>query len=132
MHLQKVHKLNCILIFRDFNLFSRCFKIIGLGYTITLIYLWVQNPELAIQRVRDRVASGGHNIQEDVLRRRYGVGLKYLFDIYMPLCDRWMIGDNTNPPFSLVAEGNSKRTIIKDEDKFKRIRKLVESDEEQH
>lgn len=101
------------------------------GYTITLIYLWVQNPELAIQRVRDRVASGGHNIQEDVLRRRYSVGLHYLFDIYMPLCDRWMIGDNTNPPFSLVAEGNSKRTIIKDEDKFKKIRKLVESNEGQ-
>ncbi len=99
------------------------------GYTITLIYLWLQNPELAIQRVRDRVESGGHNIQEDVLRRRYAVGIKYLFEIYMPLCDSWMIGDNTNPPFSLVAEGNSKRTIIKDEDKFKRIRKVLEIDE---
>ena len=98
------------------------------GYTVTLLYLWVQSPEIAIQRVRDRVASGGHNIPEKVLRRRYVTGVQYLFDIYMPLCDRWMIGDNTIPPFTLVAEGNDKRTIIKDEEKFKKIRKVIEND----
>lgn len=96
------------------------------GYSVTLLYLWVQSPEIAIQRVRDRVASGGHNIPENVLRRRYVTGIQYLFDIYMPLCDRWMIGDNTIPPFTLVAEGNDKRTIIKDEEKFKKIRKVIE------
>ena len=96
------------------------------GYSVTLLYLWVQSPEIAIQRVRDRVASGGHNIPDNVLRRRYVTGIQYLFDIYMPLCDRWMIGDNTIPPFTLVAEGNDKRTIIKDEEKFKRIRKVIE------
>ena len=96
------------------------------GYSVTLLYLWVQSPEIAIQRVRDRVASGGHNIPDNVLRRRYVTGIQYLFDIYMPLCDRWMIGDNTIPPFTLVAEGNDKRTIIKDEEKFKKIRKVIE------
>ena len=98
------------------------------GYSVTLLYLWVQSPEIAIQRVRDRVASGGHNIPDNVLRRRYVTGIQYLFDIYMPLCDRWMIGDNTIPPFTLVAEGNDKRTIIKDEEKFKRIRKVIEDE----
>ena len=96
------------------------------GYSVTLLYLWVQSPEIAIQRVRDRVASGGHNIPDNVLRRRYVTGIQYLFDIYMPLCDRWMIGDNTIPPFTLVAEGNDKRTIIKDEEKFKKIRTVIE------
>ena len=38
------------------------------GYSVTLLYLWVQSPEIAIQRVRDRVASGGHNIPDNVLR----------------------------------------------------------------
>ena len=98
------------------------------GYTVTLIYLWLQSPELAIQRVRDRVASGGHNIPEDVLRRRYATGLKYLFKIYMPLCDSWMLADNTVPPFTVIAEGNSKRTVIKDEEKFRKIRKLAEDE----
>ncbi len=100
------------------------------GYKITLIYLWLQSPELAIQRVRDRVANGGHNIPEDVLRRRYKVGINYLFDTYMQLCDNWIIGDNTHPPFTVVAEGNRERTLIKDDVTFKKIRSLLEQDEE--
>lgn len=96
------------------------------GYKITLIYLWLQSPELAIQRVRNRVLSGGHNIPEDVLRRRYKMGIQYLFDTYLPLCDNWIIADNTHPPFTVVAEGNLERTLIKDENKFKKIRSLIE------
>ena len=101
------------------------------SYSVTILYLWIQSPEIAIQRVRDRVASGGHNIPEDVLRRRYTTGLKYLFDIYMPICDRWMIADNSGPTFILIAEGDDKRIIIKDEDKFKRIRTMIAEDDEQ-
>ena len=100
------------------------------NYTITILYLWVQSPEIAIQRVRDRVAAGGHNIPENVLRRRYTTGLKYLFDIYMPFCDRWMIADNSGNTFTLIAEGDKNRSIIKDEAKFKRIRKMTELDNE--
>lgn len=96
------------------------------GYVITILYLWVSSPEIAIQRVRDRVASGGHNIADDVLRRRYISGLNYLFDIYMPLCDRWMIADNSCSTFTLVAEGDKKRTIIKDDDKFRKIRRMID------
>ena len=94
---------------------------------ITILYLWVSSPEIAIQRVRDRVASGGHNIADDVLRRRYISGLNYLFSIYMPLCDRWMIADNSGPTFTLVAEGDKKRTIIKDDEIFRKIRKMIDS-----
>lgn len=101
------------------------------SYVITILYLWVQSPEIAIQRVRDRVETGGHNIPEEVLRRRYSTGLQYLFDIYMPICDRWMIADNSGPTFVLIAEGDDKRTIIKDEEKFRKIRKMLTTDEEE-
>ncbi len=95
------------------------------GYTISILYLWVQSPEIAIKRVRDRVNHGGHNIPEDVLRRRYRVGIKYLFNTYMPLCDRWVLVDNTTPPFSVIAEGSSGRLVIKDEDKFNKLTTLA-------
>lgn len=98
-------------------------------YKITLIYLWLQSPELALQRVRSRVASGGHNIPEDVLRRRYRMGISYLFDTYMPLCDNWVIADNTHPPFTVVAEGNKDRIIIKNEDVYNKIRSLIEHEQ---
>jgi predicted ABC-type ATPase len=40
-------------------------------YTTNLIYFWLQTPELAVERVARRVASSGHSIPEEVIRRRY-------------------------------------------------------------
>ena len=54
------------------------------GYTICILYFWLKSPELAIARVRDRVAAGGHNIPDDVIRRRYYMGLNYFFETYAP------------------------------------------------
>ncbi|HOE94284.1 MAG TPA: zeta toxin family protein [Candidatus Cryptobacteroides sp.] len=101
------------------------------GYSITLLYFWLSSPELAIQRVRDRVKAGGHNIPENVIRRRYFMGLQYFFETYMPLSDRWVLADNSTSPFKVVAEGSSKGTFIKDEEKYKTIRRIVYPDEQE-
>jgi predicted ABC-type ATPase len=74
------------------------------GYMINLIYFWLQSPELAIARVRRRVESGGHNIPEDTIRRRYERGRKNLIELYLPLCHRWIVYDNSNPTLQLIAE----------------------------
>ena len=95
------------------------------GYKVSILYLWVQSPEIAIKRVRDRVNHGGHNIPEEVLRRRYRMGIKYLFNTYIPLCDRWVLVDNTTSQFSVIAEGSSGLLVIKDEDKFNKINSLA-------
>ena len=73
------------------------------GYTINLIFFWLQSPELAIERVHRRVESGGHNIPENVIRRRYIRGIKNLLELYIPLCDTWVIYDNSSPVSQVVA-----------------------------
>lgn len=73
-------------------------------YQINLIYFWLQSPELAIARVRRRVESGGHNIPEDVIRRRYQRGRKNLTDLYFPLCNRWIVYDNSSLNLQIIAE----------------------------
>lgn len=65
------------------------------GYEVHLFFLWLSSPELAIQRVASRVAQGGHNISEDVVKRRYLSGLKNLNKHYLPLCDEATILDNS-------------------------------------
>ncbi|MBX3257939.1 MAG: zeta toxin family protein, partial [Chitinophagaceae bacterium] len=50
------------------------------GFTTTLLFFWLQNAELAKERVRIRVSEGGHNIETDVIERRYIKGIKNLFD----------------------------------------------------
>jgi predicted ABC-type ATPase len=50
------------------------------GYRITLLFFWLQNAELAKERVKTRVAEGGHNIDPIVIERRFLRGIKNLFD----------------------------------------------------
>ena len=76
------------------------------GYNIVLVFFWLSSPELAFERVKARVKAGGHNIPKDVIERRYLSGLKNLLQLYIPITDYWMIIDNSNNPFNLVAEGN--------------------------
>ena len=74
------------------------------GYTLNLIYFWLRSPNLALERVARRVESGGHSIPEDVIRRRYERGRKNLTELYPPLCDGWIVFDNSEPELRLVAE----------------------------
>ncbi len=61
---------------------------------------------MAIQRVALRVLSGGHDIPEPVIRRRYEAGLNNFFSLYRPLANLWRVYDNTQPAEpSLVAKG---------------------------
>jgi predicted ABC-type ATPase len=76
------------------------------GYSINVIFFWLQSPELAIERVRRRVESGGHNIPEDVIRRRYPRGIKNLLELYIPLCDSWVVYDNSSSISQIVVACN--------------------------
>lgn len=99
-----------------------------LGYEVTLLYFWLNSVELAIKRVKNRVENGGHNIPEDVIRRRYVTGVKYFFDIYAPMCDRWVLADNSRSPFVVIAEGTKDSIQIKDDDKYATIRNICYSE----
>ena len=45
------------------------------GYFVTVVYLWLRSPEIAVKRVAARVEAGGHDVAPDVIRRRYYTGL---------------------------------------------------------
>jgi len=75
------------------------------GYKINLLFFWLNDEKLAIERVKIRVKEGGHDIPEDVIIRRYHKGIKNLLRIFVPLCDYWLIIDNSNNPYKLVCEG---------------------------
>ena len=75
------------------------------GYKVSLIYFWLNSPELAVNRVRQRVSEGGHNIPEDIIRRRYIAGINNLFKIYMPCVDYWLVADNSHESRIVIAEG---------------------------
>ena len=102
------------------------------GYTVTLLYFWLNTPELAIQRVKARVEAGGHNIPEETIRRRYRVGIQYFFNDYSPVCERWILADNSQIPFRVAAEGSKLDTVsIRDEETYYKIRSYADYSEDE-
>ena len=97
------------------------------GYTVTLLYFWLNSPDLAVERVRARVEAGGHNIPEETIRRRYNTGIYYFFNLYAPISERWILADNSQIPFRVIAEGSKDEVInIKDEDTYKIVLSIAE------
>lgn len=66
------------------------------GYFVSLLYFWLPTPEQAVERVATRVSGGGHNIPSEVIRRRYANGIKNLSALYTPICDYWVIYNNSS------------------------------------
>jgi len=76
------------------------------GYAFHLVYFWLRDAEEALARVKYRVASGGHDVPEETVRRRYRGGLVNFFQLYQPLADSWRFYDNSSPAGSRpVASG---------------------------
>lgn len=55
------------------------------GYEITLLFLWLNSPELAKERVQSRVQKGGHSIPNETIERRYWRGIQNLTKLFIPI-----------------------------------------------
>lgn len=75
------------------------------GYTVRLLFFWLNSPDLALQRIAERVSKGGHNIPEPIVRRRYVAGISNLFRLFMDEVDSWEIYDNSAFPAVQIAKG---------------------------
>lgn len=97
------------------------------GYSVTLLFFWLNNMELAKERVRIRVQEGGHNIPKDVIERRYLRGINNLFDIYLPLVDGGLIFDNSYGKHELIAQKiQNEDIIVFDDKKFQQLKQFYD------
>lgn len=98
----------------------------SLGYIVHLIYFWLNSPQLAVDRVAERVSKGGHNIPYDVILRRYAKGIDNLFKLFMNEVDVWAIYDNSEYKRERIAFGGKKLSLkINDSNKFEIIKGYV-------
>jgi predicted ABC-type ATPase len=88
----------------------------AMGYKVSLIYIWLNSPELALYRVAERVRHGGHNIPIEVVKRRYYRGIKNFFNLFMPICDFWTIADNSEGTLASVAHKEEFENVITNTD----------------
>jgi predicted ABC-type ATPase len=74
------------------------------GYKVHLLFFCLESPEQAVQRVAQRVKEGGHNVPEDVIRRRFRLGIANLVNLFIPICDSVHVWNNTKGEAQLVAK----------------------------
>jgi len=77
----------------------------SMGFKVKLFFLKLPNPDLAIARVRQRVREGGHNVPDDVVRRRFQRSLLNMEEVYKAIVDEWAIYDNSSKTPILIDEG---------------------------
>ena len=89
------------------------------GYEVTLLFFWLDSPNIAKKRVAQRVAEGGHNIPLETIERRYYNGIANLFTIYIDIVDICYIFDNSEGRKELIAQKERhKDIVIYNNDKF--------------
>ena len=75
------------------------------GYMVKLIFLSLPDVNIAIERVRGRVQQGGHNVPEEVIRRRYEKGWHNFQYLYKELASSWILYDNSGELPEMIDEG---------------------------
>lgn len=95
------------------------------GYKTHIYFLWIPSSQLAIARVKDRVAQGGHNVPIQDIKRRFERSMEKFFKQYRLLADQWMLFNNEQSKPKLIARKQNAHIDIIDQGLFEKIIKKI-------
>ena len=109
---------------RTFAPFLRALK--AQGYSVAIYYFALTSAQLAVRRVKLRVALGGHHVPSDVVKRRFARSLRNFFTLYAPIADEWTLFDNsTSSGAEQVASKSKNQLEINDQTIWQKLQKQV-------
>lgn len=98
------------------------------GFTITIVYLFLDSPDACVERVEERVRKGGHSVPEPDIRRRFLRSIRNFWRLYRPLADRWLLIYNSgNEPLD-VAVGTADDLSVRDAELYTAFTRWLEGD----
>ena len=89
------------------------------GYKVIVYFVFVKTIELSLKRISNRVKNGGHDIPEDIVRRRFKRTFSNFVNLYAPLADEWYAIDNSINPI-MIAHMKGKKRIVLNESIYKK------------
>jgi len=95
------------------------------SYKIHLFFLWIPDADLAISRIKTRVAQGGHDVPVQDVLRRFDRSVRNFFKLYQPFTDSWMLFNNAGPIPILIAERKNGKISVIDENLYNDIVKGI-------
>jgi predicted ABC-type ATPase len=103
-------------------------KVRSSGYRVSIIYVFIDNPQIALERIKARVEAGGHDVPEKDVLRRFSRSKNNFWRIYKPIADEWTIFYNGIEKIIPVATGEKNKYEISDESLFALFRKGIIDD----
>ncbi len=91
------------------------------GYSIHIFFLWIPDTELAVARIKDRVAGGGHDVAEVDVKRRFHRSIRNFLNIYRSFVDSWYLFDNSTEIPRLIAKEKEGYLTIADNELYTNI-----------
>lgn len=98
------------------------------GWRVCLVYLWLPSVEMAIERVAERIAHGGHDIPRDAIIRRYSRSLTNLLEYYAPLCCSTICLDNSGPTPEVIFVQDEGGRLVENPELFEALCREVKDD----
>jgi len=95
------------------------------SYEINIFFLWIPDPKLAIARIKDRVAHGGHNVPIKDIERRFNRSIENFFKQYHLLADKWILFNNSESKPKIIAKKQNAHIEIIDNNLFEGIIKKL-------
>lgn len=100
----------------------------GAGYTITIVYLFLDSADTCVERIHERVQKGGHSVPESDIRRRFVRSIRNFWRLYRPLADHWLLIYNSGSQPLDVAAGTAEDVSIRDAEMFGVFNRLIDGD----
>ena len=86
------------------------------GYSVVLVYVFLDSIELCRRRIRIRVRKGGHSVPARDVGRRFGRSLANFWDKYRHVADRWQLLYNGGArPVEVAVEERGNLVVLDDE-----------------
>ena len=99
------------------------------GYGTGLLFIALSEVELAKERVALRVSQGGHDVPDDVIERRFHLGLKNFFELYSSIVDEWTFVENSKNGIVTLAKLTQNNDLtFYDEERLTYYRDLLQHD----
>ena len=92
------------------------------NYHIRMVYILVETPLLSIERIKIRVAQGGHHVPDVDVKRRFFRSKMNFWSLYRTLVNGWEVYDNSGKAFLPVCIGRGQDYIILDHERFESFR----------
>ena len=94
-------------------------------YRVKILFIVLNSPEVCIERIKHRVSRGGHFVPDADVKRRFIRGKKNFWNRYKKMVDHWMLYNNTESGFELVAVGERDNFDITNESLFNNFKNNI-------